>query len=158
MENYEALALDANKFFNTADHLAFVTYPFVRDSKMLWAIIENIYSSLTKAMDALLYYDKFYKRLTNIPLDFSLRYELFKNKTALRYEISKVSISLIKEINELIEQQKSSSMTFSKQERLIICSETLRVKVITEEQVKKYVYDAKPFIVRMNSIILPKND
>ena len=70
MQNIAKTIEDANKLFKTADHLTYVTYPLLKDNKLIITIIENLSEATTKAMDAVLYYEKYYKRIMHFPSDF----------------------------------------------------------------------------------------
>ena len=63
MDIFKNLIYEANKAFNTADHLAYVTYPLVNDTKVITLITEHLFNALEKGMDALLYIERLYKRI-----------------------------------------------------------------------------------------------
>ena len=52
MERFRQLVKEANKAFETADHLTYMTYQIVKDIKLMIMITENLYNALEKGMDA----------------------------------------------------------------------------------------------------------
>ena len=67
MEPFELQLEEAKKALKTADHLAYITYPLVTDNKIMLLIAENLYTSVIKAIDAFLNYDRYYKRIPIVP-------------------------------------------------------------------------------------------
>jgi len=76
MEEISNALKDANRLLRIADHLTYVTYPLVKDNKLIIAIAESLNGAMIKAMDALLYYDRYYKRIMHFPSDFTYLKEI----------------------------------------------------------------------------------
>ena len=157
-DNIKNLIREANKTLQTADHLAYVTYPIVNELKLLVTITENIYVSMSLGMEALMRYDLYYKRISHIPTDFNLRLEVFK-KVSSRYNIERIYVSTIKDIKDLLEHQKKSPVEFTRKDKLIMLSSNYKIqKIISIEKVKEYLNQAKPFISKVNRVLLNTND
>ena len=152
MEKFRQLVQEANKAFETADHLAYMTYPIVKDIKLIIIIVENLYNALEKAMDAVLYYDRLYKRINDLPKEFNLRFDIFKRKSAPRYGISEENIFLINEIRSIVEQRKKSPIEFIRKDKLVIASNNFKVKTVDINKIKEYVLKTKSFIEKLNEI------
>ena len=63
-QNVIDLINKANQSFKVADHIAYVTYPLVKDNKLIITVTENLAESLTKAIESLLFYERMYKRIS----------------------------------------------------------------------------------------------
>ena len=50
MENVKFLIDEANKLINRADHLLYITYPLVKDNKIIINIAENVNNGLITAV------------------------------------------------------------------------------------------------------------
>ena len=157
MEDIQVLVKEANKAFNTADHLVYVTYPLVNDVKLLLTVIDNLYLALNYGMEALLQYDKMYKRITNLPIKYDDRLVIFKTKVANRYNIEREHIVLLMEINELRFMHQKSAMEFKRQNKYVISTENYKMKIIDIYKIKDYMEKAKGFIDKVNKV-LPAND
>lgn len=151
MDTFKALIYEANKSFNTADHLAYVTYPVVNDTKIISLITEHLYLSLTKAMDALLYIEREYKRIPAYSDVFDIKLELFK-RVIERYGISREYLTIIKELKEIREYKHKSPVEFSKKDKIVMCSSNYRLKTVSLDNIKKYVAQVKSFIQLLNII------
>jgi hypothetical protein len=57
MEKFQELREVAKKKLQLADHILTMTYPIVNDSKLLLAVVENMFLALTNAMGSVLYYE-----------------------------------------------------------------------------------------------------
>jgi len=145
--------MEANKAFETADHLTYVTYPLVNDLKLLLHIVDQLNLALSKGMDALLYYDYIYKRISNIPNDFNRKLDIFKNHTSRRYGISRETIVLISDVAEIINKRKEAPMEFSRKDKYVIAYENYRLKTITLDKVKSYLNEGKGFVKKLNEVL-----
>ncbi len=155
MENVLRLVDKANKALQTADHLTYVTYPLLKETKLVITIIENLYNALEAGMNAFLTYEKLYKRIYNLPDSFESRIDLFK-KVAQRYNINRDIILLIKDLKKITDYRRKSPIEFVRRDKLVICSDSYKTKMINHETVKNYLNKAKPFFIRLNKVFRTK--
>ena len=153
MEEFQRLVREANRYFNTADHLVYVTYPLVKDHKLMITALENLYVAMEYAMDAVIYYDRLFKRIGPVAENFESRYEMFKMKCAPRYKISNEFVIMLKELKKFIDGHKNRSVEFIRNNKVVICSigyET--VKMVDINLLKNYVVNVRLFLKVVNSI------
>ena len=143
----------ANKIFKTSDHLAYVTYPLVKDNKLIIAITENLEEAMKKAIEAVLSYDRYYKRIMSIPQDFQSKLEIFRTSCMPRYNISTNYLNLLKELNEINEARRHSKLEFIRQDKYILTQDNFILRTLTYPKVKEYVNTGKRFFEKINSII-----
>lgn len=160
MEIYQKLRDEAGKKLSLADHMLFVTYPLVRDSKLLLAIMENIFLAHTHIMGSLLYYERMYKRISPFFDTFESKYRLFSDKCVPRYAIDEGYLGLMRDVKDILTAHKRSPMEFSRKDQFVICSEDYQLKVLKAEDIKTYVSKTKEFFNSINSLIeeLEKKD
>lgn len=151
MDNITSLMEEANRAFKTADHLAYVTYPIVTDKKLLMVIVEHLHRAIAKSVEAILAYEYLYKRINHLPRDVSTQFSLF-GETAVRYGIKKDLVSIMKEINEIIDHRDKSPIEFVRKDRFIIASDTFRLKTVTIEKVKSYIQHIKYLLEKINEV------
>lgn len=154
MEKVIALMKDANKSLRTADHLAYMTYPLVKDIKLLAVVTENIHRALTKAMEALLTYERLYKRITLLPEDYASKFDIFKTRCASRYNIPRENLLLMDDIKRIIEHRKKSPIEFIRRDKFVICDRNYKMKIINYEKIKDYLKESKVFMSKINRILL----
>ena len=71
MQRLKYLIGEANKRIRTADHLAYMTYPMLQDPKLIMKIAENVAEAMKYAIEAIVYYDRLYKRISPLGEEFS---------------------------------------------------------------------------------------
>ncbi|MEK6904517.1 MAG: hypothetical protein AABW87_02900 [Nanoarchaeota archaeon] len=144
---------EANKSFQTADHLTYSTYPLVKDPKLLLVIAENLFKALSKGMEAIVYYERLYKRIPPINDDFNSKFEVFREKCAPRYNLPRDSILLMRDLKNILDHHKKSPTEFRKgYDRFIMADRNLTVKTLDISKVKNYLHLTKSFIFKVNSI------
>ncbi|MDP2909084.1 MAG: hypothetical protein Q8N77_04740 [Nanoarchaeota archaeon] len=151
MEEILSLVSKANRSFQTADHLAYVTYPLLKETKLVITITENLYSAFICAMDAFLAYERMYKRIHEIPQDFRSRLEVF-SKIAPRYGIGRDQVLLIEDLKRVIDCRNKSPIEFVRQDKLVICSEDYKMRTLSYDKVKDYLVKSKPFFTALNRV------
>ena len=152
MENVKFLLNEANKLINRADHLLYITYPLVKDSKIIANIAENLNTGLITAMEALLAYDKLYKRIPIYSEDFNIKFDIFRNKVAPRYNIERDYVVLIKDMKNFIENRKKSGVEFVKGDKFIIFQKN-RADTLSFDKIKQNLNSSKEFLKRVNRIL-----
>ena len=144
---------DANRLMNAADHLAYVTYPLIKDNKLIITIAENLNSALLNLMEALLMYERAYKRIPPYPENFDMRLQIFKEKIANRYNIDRSYIVLIEDLKKLVDERKKSTMEFIRHDKYVLFNKNMSIKSITLEKVKKYLNESKPLFLKVNTLL-----
>jgi hypothetical protein len=135
----------AIKNIRIADHMIYVTYPVIKDKRLLLKALDGVYDSIVCIINAILQYDFLYKRisLTNDPKQ---NFDIFLNKCAKRYNLSEDEVNDIIELLTLIENHKKSSMEFLRKDKIVIMSESLKTTVVDSERLKKYLNLSKNLV------------
>ena len=154
METSQKLIQEAHKSLGVADHLVYTTYPLVHDAKLLLKISENIYTAMILAIDAVLAYDYYFKRIEFHPERFDGKLDIFKSESEPRYGFGRAYIFTLLELRELIAHHQRSPIAFLKHDKYLMFSPDYSVmKGISIEKVKSYLHEAKIFIEKANRII-----
>jgi hypothetical protein len=153
MEEYEELREQARRKISLADHMLTMTYPLVRDTKLLMVVLENIFLSLSYAMGSVLHYERTYKRIPQFTDNFESKYHLFKESCVAKYHIHEDYLKLLKEIKEIIVEHRKSPIEFTRKDSFVICSDSYKIKTVGVEQIKRYISKAKDFITLTNFIV-----
>ncbi len=147
MEKFLENIQEAEKTIRTLDHLIYVTFPLIKDKKLLLSIILEAKKAIATCINSILQYEYLYKRV-NLYKDPLSNFRTFKEKCAPRYQITSGEIKLILELFDLVEKHKKSTMEFIRKERVIILSENLEQKTISFEGVKEFVILAKSILTK----------
>lgn len=153
MEQFQELLASANKSFKIADHLTYITYPLVNDIKLIITILDNLHKALISGMDALLYYEYLYKRLSFMPGDFNSKIEVFKSYCIPRYNIARESLVLVGDINRIVEHRRNSPTEFVRSGKYVMCTSDYKMRVLNFDKVKNYTMLTRGFIDKLNGIL-----
>lgn len=153
MEDYAAAAKHAERRINIADHMLSVTYPLIRDPKLLLAILKNIFSAYKAGITAIVFKDRALKKIPPIGNCFESVYNIFKQYSILRHKLKKNILLEFEKIREILDEQEKSTVQFSREDRLVFCSDTYRLKTLAVAELKKMLSKAKLFIGEMSSIL-----
>ena len=155
MEKYQESLQKAIKSLQIADHMAYVTYPLVKDKRLLLKILESLYESILHTINSILQYDYLWKRV-QLYKDAKSNFQVFRHKCAPRYHIEREQITEILEILALVEKHRKSPLEFQRKDKVVIMSNNLKTSVIDIERVKSYLTTSKKLLERANSGILKK--
>lgn len=153
MEELGRMIKKYNSLLKTADHLTYMTYPLIKDVKLLVAIINNIYDSVKTAIESLLYFERMYKRIGPLPDNFNSRLDIFKNRVMERYNFDRNFLLLIDDLKKTIEHREKSPMEFIRKDRYIICNGNYKMRSLSIENIKNYLVQSKLFINKVNNIL-----
>ncbi len=142
----------ARKEIEIADHLMFVTFPLVSDIKFLLSITEHVISSSKLALEALLEYERYYKRIEPFPNNFAVMLNAFKTKVYERYQFEDKHLRLLNKLLDLSHFIEKSQMQFRRQEKFILTADPYDIKTLDKETVKRQLGIAKDFIERVEEI------
>jgi hypothetical protein len=144
MERAEALRVEAARKLRVADHMLTMTYPLVKDPKLLIAVLENVYQGMDATMGSMLLRERQAKR---IPLySDSAEGRLMAFRKHLGQKVPGTVLRTISEIRETIHEHKKSPVEFSRAGKFVICSEGYRVRTLSSDDLKRHIIVAKDFL------------
>src|SRR3989338_7147143 len=117
--------------YEIAKHLMTITYPLMKDSKLLLAINANLKNAVDHALMAL------HKPATTD-----------KNVPAIleKYNLPPEFSELIAELNEIKNLQQKSPVEFSRKDSYILASREFKLKAVSPQETKKNVLLTKQFL------------
>lgn len=145
MEAYQRLRQEAKKKISLADHMLFVTYPLVKDTKLLLAVLENIFLAMTHSVGYLLYYERALKRVPPFFDTFESKYRIYTEKCQDKYEFDPVYMEMFRSVKEIIIAHKRSPIEFAKKDQFVICSDDYELKILELPEIKEFVAKTKQF-------------
>jgi len=147
MEKFLENLQEAEKTIQTIDHIVYVTFPLIKDKRLLLKTLLETKIAVTSCINSILQYEYLYKRI-RLYKDSKTNFQTFERKCALRYNISKEEISLIYELFDIAKKHKESEMEFVKNEKIIILTENLEPKTLTVEKIKQFLALAKDILIK----------
>ena len=146
MEKFQLLRQESLKNYQVADHILTVTFPLIKDTKLLLGVTDNMFSALTNAMSSVLHHERIFKLVPLFEDTFDSKFNVFRYKCVPRYKINQEYIDLIQELGEIITLHKRSPIEFKRKDRFIICSKNYQMRGITTNQLKTYLQKTKEFL------------
>lgn len=143
---------EAKDVFKSADHLAYMTYPMIREPKLIYSIAEKLYIVNSRIMDALLYHELSQKAIPVVPIEFETRLNLFRDHLAKKHRISNEIIEMIINLYELVQASRTCPIAFPKNESYNFYCNNTRTKTISIETAKKYINLTRQFIKQIEVI------
>ena len=138
---FESISL-AEKSLKTVDHMAYVTFPLIKDKRLLLKIVQEIKKIISICINSILQYEYLYKRIS-LYKDSKENFRTFTEKSAPRYNITREEIRLIRELFDFIEKHKESPLEFIKDDKVIILSNEMQHTTLSLEKTKEFLITAK---------------
>ncbi len=152
MEKFLESLIEAEKIIQTADHMIYMTFPLIKDKKLLLKTLSETKIAVTKCINSILQYEYLYKRITLFK-ESKTNFRIFKEKCAQKYKITDKEINLILELFELAEKHKKSPMEFVRKEKIVILSENSVPETLTFEKSKEFLILAKSILRKTKAMI-----
>ena len=153
MEKFQELRDSASKKLQVADYMLTMTYPLVRDPKLLLSVAENLFLAYSYSISSLLHYERLFKRIPFFHDDFRSKLDMFADRCLGKYGIDSENVGIIMDLREMIVAHKKSPVEFSRKDSFVICDGDYRFRTISPSIIKGYVEKAKLFIRKIYSII-----
>lgn len=151
MDKYLEYLQIAEKKIRTIDHIIYVTFPLIKDKRLLLKVLSEMNLIVIGIINAVLQYESFHKNieLTKSP---SSNLNLFFQKCSLKYEINAEEIRIINHIFDINQEYRKSTIEFMKNDKIVILSEDLTHSIITLEKIKQFLFVIKNILKKVQKI------
>ena len=146
---------EAERIVKAIDHLLYVTYPLVKDRRMLLKILTETKRAIVICINTILKYEYINKRI-ELTKDPKLNFKLFTDKCSIDYGINENEIKLILDLFEVVEKHKESSFEFLKEGKVVILSENMNQINLTIEKTKEFLILSKNILKKTRDVIILK--
>jgi len=131
----------ALRALQTADHMTYITFPLIKEKRLLLKILSELNTAVLNAMNAILQYEYYYKRI-EVYADARDNFNTFK-EIASEYQISPEQLKSIIEILNLAEKHKKSPFEFVKEDKIVIMSNGMKTDTLNLEKIKQFLIEVK---------------
>ena len=145
MEKFMQNLEEAEKTIRLADHMVYVTYPLIKEKRLLLKILTEINKGILLNINSILQYEYLYKRI-NLHEDAKINFDIFKTKCSKWYDINEAEIRTILELIELVKKHQQSQMEFVRREKVVILNGNAQPITITLEKIKEFLNLAKSML------------
>jgi len=136
----------------TADHLLYMTYPLIKEKRLLLKVLDEIYLTVLNIINAILKYEYLYKRI-QLYQDARANFQTFRNKCSSKYSITPEQVEKILELFNLTEKHKKSPFEFVRNDKIVIMTNALKTDTVTVEKMKDYILLSKDLLRKAETII-----
>ena len=157
MEQFQEVRDKAKRNIQIADHMLGVTFPLVKDPKLLLAILDNLFLAYSNAISAIIYHDRLFKKVPPFQDNFESKFNIFKERSIITHKLDKSYLQEIQDLKDILSEHKKSPLEFSRKDRFFICSDNYHMKSVGINEITKYLSKAKIFIEEVDNI-LKKNE
>jgi len=153
MEKFIEYLDEADRIIKTIDHMIYITFPLIKDKKLLLKILLETKTAIAKCINSILQYEYLYKRI-KLHKEPKINFKIFIEKCSPRYNIQEQEIKLILELFNLAEKHRQSPMEFMRNEKIVILSENSEPETLTLEKTKEFLQLSKNMLEKIKSRIL----
>jgi len=136
----------AEKALRTADHMIYITYPLIKDNRILKNVLDQFHNVAESIAYSILNYEFRYRRIGPITLTkldtYGQNWSTFI-KCSPRFSISPEETAKIKEMLEIILKHQASTVEFARKDRLVFISNNAHAESISFDQMKSYLNNLK---------------
>ena len=150
MQNFLKYLEEAEKTTLTIDHLVYVTFPLIKDKRLLLKALSEMKDAILSCVNSILCYEHFYKRISMRKNSLE-NFKIFVERCALPYEITQEEIILISNLFNLVQKHKESGFEFMRHEKVVILSGNLETEVITIEKIKFFLAMLKGILKKIKT-------
>lgn len=153
MGNYHELINKAQKEINSSDHLLFVTYNIVKDSKFVFSVTNQLIDAVKYALEALLEFERKSKLIEPYPKQFNFMVEIFKKKVSERREFDERTLIFLTKLVVMEQTINTSSLHFRRGDTYVLADEEFGTQAIELQTIKSYFSSAQEFVTKVGDII-----
>ena len=153
LPKYKEMFRKAEKEIKLTDHLIYVTYSVINDTKFLISIADHIITAAKLAVESLLEHERYVKRIEPFPRNFAVMVSIYESKVEAQHQFDRTFARLLRKLLELTEFIKESNMCFRRQEKYILAKNAFAIKTIDLEIIKRYQKNTHNFIEKVGEVL-----
>jgi hypothetical protein len=130
--------IEAEKLWRAGDYLACVTYPVVKDEKLLLRALENVHKSAVLGISTMLKFEYIHKRIS-LSQDTGKNLEIFFKSCSGKLGLNEGDCIALKELLTLGKRQKESGFEFSRKGKAVILDGNLVSYELKIDKIKEFL-------------------
>lgn len=152
MQKFIEYLVEAQKITKSVDHLFYITFPLVKDKRLLIKIISESKKAIICCINTILQYEYIQGNI-KLEKDSIKNFKTFREKCAEKYQINQEEITLIVEIINLMEKYKKSTHEIFKENRIIMLDENMKQDSVSLEKAKSFLNVTKSLLLKTKNEI-----
>lgn len=143
---YQKTLEQAQRHLQAARHLLRVTFPTLKDPKLLPGVTAQLFAAGEAAMEALLKYERQLRFIPPFGKSFASKFAAFRSSSAKRNHLDPAYLRLLAELQELISLQKSCPTEFRRQDEYILATNKFHLRTISKKEMESYFSRTRAFV------------
>ncbi|MBI1968338.1 hypothetical protein HYS49_00345, partial [Candidatus Woesearchaeota archaeon] len=142
----------AQQHLNAARHLLHVTFPALKDAKLLTGVVGQLFTAGEAAMDAWLLSERQLRLVPPFGNTFTSKFAVFRS-SARRNHMDAAHAGLLEELKELVELQKTCPTEFRRSDSYVFATERFRLRTVAKKEVDGYYARTKAFLADVKILL-----
>jgi hypothetical protein len=156
MEKFLEYLSEAQRIIRACDHMVYVSFPLIKDKKLLIKIVVELQKAVAYCINAILQYEYVFNKI-KLYKDAKTNFKIFINQSSKKFDIKNQEIKLIINLFEIVNIHKKSSMEFTRNDKIVILSENMKQQTITLEKTKEFLSLSKIILEKTKNKIYPNS-
>ncbi|MFP4523805.1 MAG: hypothetical protein ACLFO2_00620 [Candidatus Woesearchaeota archaeon] len=156
MERFVQYKDKARRNIQLADHMLTMTYPLVKDPKILLGVLENLFMAVTNSMASVLHYERLHKRVPAFNETFDSKFSTFKSKVVHQHGLDLKWVRFIAELREAVQEHQQSTTEFPRKGKYVMADKDYRLKTLDEALLKDYLKKTKELVHELLQLVTAK--
>lgn len=144
---------EAEKIIRGVDHIVYVSYPLIKENKLLITMVIEMKRAILLLINAILQFEYLQKRI-NLSQNPEKNLNTFFEKCAQQYSLTKEEVNMIVELFNIVEKHKKSLMSFTRNSKFVILYGDMKTCVVSLEKTKEFLYLTKKILENSKKNIL----
>ncbi|MDP3639970.1 MAG: hypothetical protein Q8R53_02085 [Nanoarchaeota archaeon] len=142
----------AQQHLNAARHLLHVTFPALKDAKLLTGVLGQLFDAGETAMEALLLYERQLRLVPPFGKSFASKFLVFRS-SARRNHLDTAHARLLEELQELVELQKNCPTEFRRSDGYVLATDKFRLRTVAKKEVDGYYTRTQAFLADIEKLL-----
>ncbi|NJL43818.1 MAG: hypothetical protein HC945_00625 [Nitrosarchaeum sp.] len=154
MEDVAGQLEAAKRALKVADHMLMVTYPLLKEMRLLLSITENLYKAMDAALQALVGKEREYRRIPYSGEGFEARLAVFRMHVMKKHGFMSEGADTLQWLHETLEERRRSPVEFERKGKFVMCSESYRMRTLSVDDLKKHMAVGKRFLAKVEAVMV----
>lgn len=152
MTDYLEKRKQAKWKIEAAYHMLTVTYPLIKDPKLLLAVMDSLATGFELGFSSLVYFERFKRTIPAFSDNTSGALMAYKMYVQKKLQLSPKYIKVYTRILEIKKEHKNSPVEFSRDNSFIICDDKYGITKVTPDSLREWIEIGRSLIADIEKI------
>ncbi len=153
MERHDECIAKAKQSLAVGEHVLKITYPLLKESKLLLAVLERIHDAHISLLQGVLTFEREARTIPPFHANFESMWNTLALRLAAKYSSSGNELTLFKTVEQTIKFHKEAVIAFGRKGELILASDEYVIQKITPESVADMLRSTQQMITHWSRLL-----